>query len=99
MWRIKREPEEKRFAQAWANQQAFHHTLAYLMGDGNAKAVVSDRDHTVAATVIQWLGSSVGQSFLHELGYSKERVVISGDPVMRKRNLLSIKDDGDEPRD
>lgn len=28
---------------------------------------VSDRDITVAATVVQWLGSNVGQSFLREV--------------------------------
>lgn len=63
-------PEEKRFAQAWANRQRDDNTLAYLMGDGkNPSPLVSAHDHEVAATVIQWLGSEVGRFFLSEMGY------------------------------
>lgn len=41
--------------------------LEYLMGDGATRGVVSDRDELVAATVIQWLGSPVGQGFLRDV--------------------------------
>ena len=37
------------------------------MGDGASRAEVSDRDELVAATLIQWLGSPVGQTFLKEV--------------------------------
>lgn len=42
-------------------------TLDYLLGDGQEPGDVSDRDHLVAATVIQWLGSPVGQGFVRDL--------------------------------
>lgn len=38
-----------------------------MMGNGKDPAEVSDRDREVAATVIQWLGSPVGNNFLREL--------------------------------
>lgn len=41
--------------------------LNYMMGDGKEPAEVSDRDREVVATVIQWLGSPVGNNFLREL--------------------------------
>lgn len=44
--------------------QDFHHSLKYLLSEDNRAAEVSDRDELVAATVIQWLGSPMGQNFL-----------------------------------
>ncbi len=32
----------------------------------------TDRDKQVAATVVQWLGSNVGQDFLHGLGFKQK---------------------------
>ncbi len=73
-YRFSDNPEERRFADAWATQNARPNnapgTLAYMLGDGHA-AAITDRDALVAATVVQWLGSPVGQSFLSELGYAK----------------------------
>jgi hypothetical protein len=67
--RLKREPEEKRFAKAWEEQE---NLLDYLLATENNKPVTpSYRDKVVAATVVQWLGSPVGQSFLEGLGYKK----------------------------
>jgi len=77
-YRLANNPEERRFARAWnsINQSSTTvcpiETLTYLLGDGQQRADVSDRDRVVAATVIQWLGSSVGQSWLEELGYKRE---------------------------
>lgn len=74
--RLNSSPEEKRFAQAWADRQRDDDLLAYLMGDGKLKVKsLTDEDRKVAATVVQWLGSPVGQNFLRDLGYEKERVV------------------------
>ena len=39
----------------------------YMMGNGKDPVEVSDRDREVAATVIQWLGSPIGNNFLREL--------------------------------
>ena len=72
-YRCKSNPEEKRFAQAWekANGGVRYVILEYLLGDGQHAVPVTPREITVAATVVQWLGSPVGQSFLHDLGYSR----------------------------
>lgn len=70
--RTRREPLEKGFAQAWekANTQSgVATTLAYLLDPEHPHSpdVPSDRDWEVASTVIQWLGSPVGQGFLKEV--------------------------------
>ena len=73
--RFKGNPEERRFAKAWAEQQAAHKTLAYLLdrnqGQKRGPELVCVRDQIVAATLIQWLGSESGRGFLRELGYEK----------------------------
>ena len=39
--------------------------LSLLMGDGMDEARdITQRDATVAATIIQWLGSPIGQDFV-----------------------------------
>lgn len=69
-------PEERRFAEAWAKRD--RRNLAALLHDGpqpNVEAEVfppTEREEQVAATVIQWLGSPVGQGFLRDLGYEKK---------------------------
>jgi hypothetical protein len=76
--RFKDNPEEKRFADAWASTCRLGSTLAYLLHTGDQigrPPEPSDRDHVVAATVVQWLGSPVGQAWLRDLGY--ERSVLS----------------------
>lgn len=72
--RLKDNPEEQRFADAWAQHNAMGKTLAYLLtvGDQHFPVMPSDRDGEVAATVIQWLGSPVGQGFLRDLGYERK---------------------------
>jgi hypothetical protein len=76
-YRFKQNPLEKKFAMAWEKQNvsAFTDkpdgkgTLDYLLAkDCNLPAgEVTARDREVAATVIQWLGSPVGQSFLEDI--------------------------------
>jgi hypothetical protein len=57
-------PLEKKYYDAWIEENRFGKTLEYILGDNNRRADdVSDRDKMVAATVIQWLGSPVGQGF------------------------------------
>lgn len=57
-------PREVVFARLWQEQNDLQHTLEYILSNDNRRAVVSERDIEVAATVIQWLGSNVGMSFL-----------------------------------
>ena len=67
-------PEEVRFAKAWQKHNEQGCTLDHLLdpiGSGRP-AESTERDTMVAATVIQWLGSPVGQFFLKELGYEKK---------------------------
>lgn len=68
-------PEEKRFAEAWTQSNRFGNTLAHLLNEkgwGRHSPEPTKRDRFVAATVVQWLGSPVGQAFLHQLGYRRE---------------------------
>lgn len=51
-------------------------TLEYLLGGPEAQnwpgpGPVSDRDQQVAETVIQWLGSPVGEAFLRDVGFTR----------------------------
>lgn len=71
--RWKDNPEEKAFAVAWAREEP--NLLRYLLGDGMTPVVPSDRDRVVAATVVQWFGSPVGQGFLRDLGWGKRAKV------------------------
>lgn len=74
-YRFKSNPEEKRFAEAWRDQNKHGDNLAYLLDERKdtmgRPPTPSDRDYVVAATVVQWLGSPVGQGFLRDLGYTK----------------------------
>ena len=56
---------EREFARKWKDLQGGD-TLAYILSPKNKRddGSVSDLDEVVAATVIQWLGSNVGQCFL-----------------------------------
>jgi len=67
--RFKDNPIEKEFALAWGIKQEFGSTLQYLLSPTNMlhDSTMTQRDATVAATVIQWLGSPVGQSFLRNI--------------------------------
>lgn len=69
-YRNKDNPLEKAFASGWAeqNRQAENGRengiLAYLLGDGVDPVTPTQDQATLAATVVQWLGSPVGQGFL-----------------------------------
>jgi len=75
-YRFKQNPMEKKFARAWERQNVSastkklngRGTLDYLLAiDANCpEGEVTPRDRLVAATVVQWLGSPVGQSFVKE---------------------------------
>ena len=73
-YRFKDNPLERCFAEKWdsLNSNVFNGRLDgrglldYIMAHNlmMPNGEVSDRDRVVAATVIQWLGSPVGQDFL-----------------------------------
>lgn len=65
--RTTQNPEEKRFADAWKKEHVLHH----LLGNGAFPRVPTKEEAAAAATVIQWLGSPVGQGFLSDLGYAR----------------------------
>lgn len=75
-YRWKDNPEEERFAGAWAKLNPLGGHLDHLLDTRpdqiGRPPVCSDRDQVVAATVIQWLGSPVGQAFLRDLGYTRK---------------------------
>jgi len=67
--RVDREPMERLFAERWAKQCDTFGVFDYLFGENGwpvREENVGPRDREIAATVMQWLGSPVGQMFLHE---------------------------------
>lgn len=64
--RLASNPLEAAYAAAWEKQAP--HTLGWLLsGPVNENGDYTQRDATVAATMIQWLGSPVGSSFVQEV--------------------------------
>lgn len=55
-------PREVAFHKQWKKEQEEGKILSHLIG-----AKLTQRDAAVSATVIQWLGSNVGMSFLEEV--------------------------------
>ncbi len=76
--RCQRNLLEKKFSNRWAKAQENHSFLLQHVLDSKGTSYpppdVSDRDAVVAATVIQWLGTLVGQDFLREV-MGKERLI------------------------
>jgi len=79
--RLSSNPLEKLFAESWdeintasPGRRDGYGTLDYLLAEDPNRPCgeVTDRDRVVAATVVQWLGSPVGQSFLDQLGNIRE---------------------------
>jgi len=62
-------PREVAFAEQWSKEQAEGRVLGHLIGND-----FTVRDATVAATVIQWLGSNVGMSFLEDVIRSEPKI-------------------------
>ncbi len=56
---------EKTFAEHWQKQQDDGELLSVLLSTDNHPVSYSERDAQVAATIIQWLGTPVGQNFLN----------------------------------
>lgn len=80
-YRFKQNPLEEQFALAWEKRNLNQHgredgrgTLDYLLADDPNEpwGEATERDRIVAATVIQWLGSPVGQGFVEDVLKTKE---------------------------
>lgn len=65
-----RNPLELAFAREWLEENRSQDILARLLSPTNdpQDTIMTERDTLVAATVIQWLGSHVGQSFVRRVG-------------------------------
>lgn len=73
-------PEEKLFHDKFAEfdlENASAITLPLNEHGTAPKEYLTDREHKIVLSAIQWLGSPVGQGFLNELGYKKVKVKMS----------------------
>jgi hypothetical protein len=76
-YRFEQNPNEKSYALVWEDRNLNvvtgypdgRGTLDYLLAEdcNSPSGEVSERDREVAATVIQWLGSPVGQGFVEDV--------------------------------
>jgi len=66
--RLKQNPLEEKFLSRWIEQSSSGQWLEYILsGPSNKPEHVEERDKLLVNTVIQWLGSPVGQSFLKDV--------------------------------
>ena len=71
--RTQHNPLEKRFANEWRKRNKreglSHGQLDYMLAEDPNKpgGEVTERDAMVAAAVVQWLGTHVGQCFLEDV--------------------------------
>lgn len=76
-YRLADNPMERAYHDAWLAEntgESFRSDLlAHILGDGVTPAVVSERDALVAATIIQWLGTPVGQNFVVGVQATQQR--------------------------
>ena len=78
--RFKQNPLERIFAELWEEinerNRIGYGILDYMLAETTnmPNGEVTDRDRIVAATVIQWLGSPVGQAFLNEVNEKRKEI-------------------------
>ena len=72
-YRWKDNPLERLFYKAWTKEPLQPRLLECIMTNDEygRRQPVSDRDQFVAASVIQWLGTPVGQDFLKDCGFER----------------------------
>lgn len=69
-YRLKRDqnnPREVAFADQWELENQQGDIMMRLMGNGARNTQPTPEQVTTAATVVQWLGSNVGTSFIREV--------------------------------
>lgn len=62
--RTKREPLEHAFAIAWQHECQVYFIPNHILADEGDYFPLLDEEHKMIATIIQWLGSPMGQGFL-----------------------------------
>lgn len=77
--RFSSNPLEKAFADEWNEKNTFERVLEYLLSIDNVPRETSDEAQEVASTVIQWLGSSVGLSFVTKVLNDNDFIVAPKD--------------------
>lgn len=67
-------PLERAIALEWEKTNEMYNTLAYMLDPVHSASPnsPSHSEYLVAATVIQWLGSPVGQTFLQSVGFVRK---------------------------
>lgn len=69
--RLRDNPLEQRFTETWEKWNEKYvgslGILSCLLSEDNRGRHVTDKERVIAATIIQWLGSPVGQEFLKEV--------------------------------
>jgi hypothetical protein len=94
--RYKQNPLELAFAREWQDRCETGANLEYLLSGGsNQRWPVSEQEQMTANTVVQWLGSPIGQSFLAAVMAKKEAEYflqyLVADPIIREKLLKLLK--------
>lgn len=81
---------ERILAETWDEKNSSKHSqplLDYLLAEDNNRPMgeATERDRMVAATVIQWLGSPVGEGFLEEVA-ARIRKELNNENSYRRTN-------------
>lgn len=58
---------EKAFMDGWEAANKTDTILGYLLGDGRSSVAPTQEQAELAASVVQWMGSPVGFSFMREI--------------------------------
>lgn len=66
-YRFASNPHERAAAEHWNKINSGGTHLSFLFGQNNDRGHLSERDEFVAATLMQWLGSPVGQCYMRDL--------------------------------
>jgi putative RNA 2'-phosphotransferase len=83
-FRFERNPAERVFVEEFIEQDKCCNTLEYILScNPNQRQYITDKQRSVAMTVIQWMGSPCGQSFLEVVS---ERCKKEGFPLQAFKN-------------
>ena len=81
-YRFMTNPQERVFFDKWCeyndtSKGMTYSTLEYILADkpNHPAGECTARDEEIAATVIQWLGSPVGQQFLNDCGFVRKEKI------------------------
>lgn len=76
--RFENNPQEKKFVEEFIKQHSEGSDMDLIVfghnpGSTHPKDYLSDREESIVLSVIQWLGSPVGQSFLDSCGFEPKK--------------------------